>query len=228
MTLEFLAKGALIGLAMAAPVGPVGVLCIRRTFADGQAAGLVTGLGAATADAAYGAVAAFGLTVVSSVLVGHAGWLQLGGGLFLLALAGRTLLAEPGGAPARAGARSLAQAYATTVFLTLASPATILSFVAVFAGAGLGRAGRGAADAGALVAGVFLGSAAWWLLLSGLVARWRARYPEFAALAPGALGGAVVSGVALGAARTVLRRVNLASGLLLAGFGVAALASAMR
>lgn len=221
----FFAKGVALGFAIAAPVGPIGVLCIRRTFADGRAAGLATGLGAATADALYGIVAAFGLTAVSGVLLGAASWLRWIGGLFLLVLGAQTFLAQPGGSTsARAG--TLSRAYATTVFLTLANPATILSFLAAFAGAGLGQSGCGPAEAAALVGGVFSGSAAWWLILSGAVARWRERYP--ALRTSGSLAGAVVTGVALGAAATPLRRVNQASGILLAAFGIAALAAMVK
>ena len=226
--LEFFARGAVIGFAIAAPVGPIGVLCIRRTFADGWRAGLATGLGAATADAFYGAVAAFGLTAISSLLLGSQPWLQLAGGAFLCALGAKTFLAKPAGSPARIGARGLAQAYATTVVLTATNPATILSFVAVFASAGFGKPGHGPGEAGAMVAGVLTGSAAWWVLLSAFVDRWRRRYPEFASLAPGAVGGAVVTGVTLGAAGDTLRRINRISGMLLAAFGVFALASAAR
>ena len=223
--IEFLAKGAVIGFAIAAPVGPIGVLCIRRTFAEGRAAGLATGLGAATADAGYGAVAAFGLTAISGFLLGFQDDLRLCGGLFLCVLGIRTMLAKPAALGARLQGRGLAQAYATTVALTLANPATILSFLAVFAGAGLGQQAAGAGAATAMVAGVFAGSATWWLLLSGFVDRWRRRYPEFASLAPGAVGGAVVAGVTLGVGGTYLRRINWVSGALLVAFGAAALLS---
>jgi threonine/homoserine/homoserine lactone efflux protein len=202
------------------------VLCIRRTFAEGHPSGFATGLGAATADAAYGAVAAFGLTTISAFLLGWQTWLQLGGGVFLCALGLRTFLARPAAAPVPMKGRGLAEAYATTVVLTLANPATILSFIAVFAGAGLGQQRYDTGGAAAMVLGVFLGSATWWLLLSGFVARWRARYPEFASLAPNPLGGAVVAGVTLGAAGSTLRRVNQVSGVLLLAFGVAALMAA--
>jgi len=202
------------------------VLCIRRTFAEGRVAGLATGLGAATADALYGAVAAFGLTAVSGLLLGWQAELRLFGGLFLCALGMKTFFARPSSAPARMQGRGPAQAYATSVVLTLTNPATILSFIAVFAGAGLGQARYGSLDASAMVAGVFLGSAGWWLILSGFVARWRSRYPEFASLAPNPLGGAVVAGVTLGVGGGYLRRINQVSGVLLAGFGLAAIASA--
>lgn len=224
--LEFLVKGAIIGFAIAAPVGPIGVLCIRRTFAEGRAAGLATGLGAATADACYGAVAAFGLTAIADWLLGFRAELRLFGGLFLCALGLKTMLAKPAAGGAKLEGRGLAQAYATTVVLTLANPATILSFLAVFAGAGLGQQPHGAGAALAMVTGVFAGSAVWWLLLSTFVDRWRRRYPEFASLAPGAVGGALVAGVTLGVASTYLRRINRVAGALLLGFGAAAILSA--
>ena len=221
----FLLKGLAIGFAIAAPVGPIGVLCIRRTFAEGRLTGFVTGLGAATADAFYGAVAGFGLTAVSGFLIGFQQELRLAGGLFLCALGAKTFFAKPAATAARMTGKGLAQAYLTTVVLTLTNPATILSFAAVFAGAGLGQHGTGTAEALALVSGVFLGSAGWWLALSRFVAHWRLRYPDFAALAPNQVGGAVVAGVTLGVAARIFRRVTRVSGLLLLAFGLAALAS---
>lgn len=219
----FLFKGLAIGLAIAAPVGPIGVLCIRRTFAEGRIAGFVTGLGAATADAMYGAVAAFGLTAISGFLLGFQDPLRVVGGLFLLALGVKTFFARPSAAAPRPQVGGFAAAWLATVVLTLANPATVLSFAAVFAGAGLGQQSYGTAEALAMVSGVFLGSAAWWLFLSSVVERWRRRHPEFASMAPGAVGGAVVTGVTLGLASNTLRRINQASGVLLFAFGVTAL-----
>lgn len=224
----FLLKGIAIGFAIAAPVGPIGVLCIRRTFAEGRAMGFATGLGAATADALYGAVAGFGLTAISGFLLGYQDELRLAGGAFLLFLGVKTFVARPSTAQAPARGTGLAGAWLTTVALTLANPATILSFAAVFAGAGLGQHRYGTGEAAALVAGVFLGSAAWWLVLSGVVERWRRKHPEFASWAPGAVGGAVVTGVSMGLASRTLKRINQASGVLLAAFGIAALISALR
>jgi threonine/homoserine/homoserine lactone efflux protein len=169
-----LLKGMAIGLAIAAPVGPIGLLCIRRSIEQGRAAGLATGLGAASADAVYGAIAAFGLTAVSSALVAGQFWLQLGGGLFLGYLGVRTMLAEPATQPGQSAAGGLFRAYAATVVLTLTNPLTIMSFAAVFAGLGL-KAGAGPGGALGVVSGVFLGSALWWLLLSGGAALLRAR-----------------------------------------------------
>lgn len=172
MALNFLFKGVVIGFSIAAPVGPIGVLCIRRSLADGRQIGLATGLGAATADAIYGGVTAFGLTAVSSFLVGQRFWLDVLGGLFLCYLGIGTFLGTPAEQKGEVRGSSFISAYATTLFLTLANPMTILSFVAVFAGFGLGAA-PDYFSASTLVAGVFLGSALWWLFLSNTVARLR-------------------------------------------------------
>jgi threonine/homoserine/homoserine lactone efflux protein len=203
--MSYLARGVVIGFSIAAPVGPIGVLCIRRTFADGRAAGLACGLGAAVADAAYGCVAAFGLTMISNFFVGQCHWLQLSGGLFLCWLGLRTFLATPAHGAAQTGERGLAGAFASTFVLTLTNPMTILSFAAVFAALGLGNASARYADAVVLVAGVFLGSASWWLLLSGAVGLLRNRLEA---------GG--------------LRWVNRVSGVVIAAFGLGALATALR
>src|SRR5271155_5027941 len=136
MSFNFLFKGIIIGFTIAAPVGPIGVLCIRRSLADGRKIGLATGLGAATADAAYGCVAGFGLTVISSFLVGHRFWLGLLGGLFLCYLGIRTFMSKPSGKAAEVRGSGLFSAYLSTFFLTMTNPMTILSFVAVFAGFG--------------------------------------------------------------------------------------------
>ncbi|MCC7275408.1 MAG: LysE family transporter, partial [Alphaproteobacteria bacterium] len=143
---------------------------------DGPALGFATGLGAATADAAYGAVAGFGLAVVSDAIVAGQGWLTAVGGLFLVWLGVRTALAPPASAAAGGGgAASLVGAWATTFLLTMTNPATILSFAAAFAGLGLGQWAGSPAAAAVLVAGVFLGSAVWWLGLSTGVGLCRAR-----------------------------------------------------
>lgn len=176
MDIGLLGRGLLIGFSIAAPVGPIGVLCIRRTLADGRMAGLLSGLGAATADAMYGAIAGFGLTFISSVLVGHAFWFRLIGGIFLCYLGIKTLLDKPAQEAAAASGQGLLGFYCSTVFLTLTNPTTILSFVAVFAGLGLANAGGDYVSAAVLVLGVFVGSALWWLLLSGGVSLLRSRF----------------------------------------------------
>ncbi len=169
METSFLIKGIIIGFSIAAPVGPIGVLCIRRTLADGRVSGLVSGLGAAAADAVYGFIAGFGLTFVSRFLIGGQAWLRLAGGAFLCVLGIRTFLSGPAEKAAPAAGRSLAGAFVSTFFLTLTNPMTILSFVGIFAGLGIAGAGGDYGAAGALVLGVFSGSALWWLLLSGSV-----------------------------------------------------------
>ena len=164
----------IIGFSIAAPVGPIGVLCMRRSLAEGRQVGLATGLGAATADAVYGSVAGFGLTAVSSVMVAQRAWLGFLGGLFLCYLGVRTFMSQPREDAAEAGQSGLVSAYVSTFVLTLTNPMTILSFVAIFAGLGLG-ATLDYWAASSMVAGVFLGSALWWLLLSSGVGLFRSR-----------------------------------------------------
>lgn len=166
-------RGLIIGLSVAATIGPMAVLCMRRTLAQGRAAGLVTGLGVATADGVYGAVAALGLTVVANLLLAERFWLQLIGGAFLCYLGIVTALAAPAERAASAAPTSLRRAYLSALALTLTNPLTILSFAAIFAG--LGAAAGGGPGAAALVGGVFLGSVCWWVVLTTLVATLRGR-----------------------------------------------------
>lgn len=169
--LELFIKGLIIGFAIAAPVGPIGVLCIQRSLHDGFRVGLMTGLGAALADGTYGLIAGFGLTALSSMLVAHQFWIQLIGGIFLLYLGIKILLAPPREKSASSKPdRSPWHACATTYFLTLTNPMTILSFVAIFAGLGLGSTSNDFTHAVVLVLGITLGSAIWWFLLSAGVA----------------------------------------------------------
>lgn len=164
-------KGLVIGFAIAAPVGPIGVLCIQRSLHDGFKIGLMTGIGAALADGTYGLIAAFGLTAISSMLVAHQFWIRVIGGLFLLYLGVKIFLTPPRERSAVGNSdRSPWHACATTYFLTITNPMTILSFVAIFAGLGLGSTSIDYAGAVLLVVGITLGSAIWWLLLSGGVA----------------------------------------------------------
>ena len=205
MDLTLLLKGLVMGFSIAAPVGPIGVLCIRRTLGDGILHGLVSGLGTASADAIYGCVAAFGVTAVSDFLLGSQFWLRLVGGVFLLYLGYATFRSVPAHEAAKAGkvrSDGLAGAYASAFFLTLTNPMTIVSFAAVFAGLGLGSAPGSRASAALLVFGVFTGSMLWWLLLSGLVHLLRSRFDH---------GGLVW--------------VNRLSGLVISAFGVASIAS---
>jgi threonine/homoserine/homoserine lactone efflux protein len=167
MHLDLFVRGLVIGFAIAAPVGPIGMLVIRRTLAEGRLLGLLTGMGAAVADSLYGCVGAFGLTFISSFMMGYAFWAKLIGGAFLIYLGISTFRAKPKEESSGNTKARYASAFLTTLALTLTNPATILSFMAVFAGLGLGTNGGGYGAAGIVVAGVFIGSAIWWLLLSG-------------------------------------------------------------
>lgn len=166
MDLGLLVRGLIIGFSIAAPVGPIGILCIRRTLAEGRMAGLVSGLGAATADAVYGCIAGFGLTFLSSLLISQTLLLRLGGGIFLCYLGIQTFLAKPADKAATASGSGLPGAYLSTFALTITNPMTILAFAAIFAGLGLAGTDGSYGAAVLLVAGVFAGSALWWLLLS--------------------------------------------------------------
>ena len=161
-------RGIIIGFAIAAPVGPIGLLCIQRTLAKGWRFGFLSGLGAASADAVYGMIAGLGLTAVSSFLVDQQSWLGLIGGLFLCYLGIKTLLAkaETAVATTQNERQGIAAAYLSIFALTLTNPITILSFIAIFAGMGLGAEEMGVETAVFFILGVFTGSATWWLILS--------------------------------------------------------------
>ena len=167
MEFSLLIQGIIIGFSIAAPVGPIGVLCIRRTIANGRIAGLISGLGAATADVVYGCIAAFGLTFISQFLVDQQNLLRLVGGIFLLYLGIKTFLAKESEEIIENKEKGLWSAYFSTFFLTLTNPVTILSFVAIFAGMGIVNTEGDYVSALMLVLGVFIGSLLWWTLLSG-------------------------------------------------------------
>jgi threonine/homoserine/homoserine lactone efflux protein len=199
----FFLKGIILGFVIAAPVGPIGVLCARRTLTHGRRAGFFSGMGAATADAIYGFIAAFGLTLVSDFLIGHQFWLRLVGGTLLCLLGTRTLIAAPEEKrDLPRSVRKYAGMYTSTFFLTLTNPMTIFSFAAVFAGFGLAGTKGSAASAAVLMLGVFLGSALWWLFLVGVFSIFKRRF-----------------------AHHELQWVNRIAGLIIAGSGILALLS---
>jgi threonine/homoserine/homoserine lactone efflux protein len=208
MDLGLFVRGVVLGFSIAAPVGPIGVLCIRRTLAQGRVIGFASGLGAATADMFYGAVAALGLTVVSNLLVSQQSWLRLIGGLFLLYLGIKTFRTPPASeaAETKTGAKyaGVFGAYLSTLLLTLTNPATILSFTLIFSSVGLSLV-TDSSLAILLVIGVFCGSALWWLLLSGGVSLARNR----------------ING-------PVLARINQFAGVVIVIFGIVALGSLLR
>lgn len=200
-------QSLLIGLSIAAPVGPIGVLCIQRTLASGPRIGFATGLGAACADGVYGALGAFGASAIIALLVGHKSALAVLGGLFLVWLGVVTWRARPAEASAAGGnGVGPARAFASTFALTLANPMTILSFIAVFTGlAATSHAPVGVANALVMVAGVFLGSALWWAFLSASVGFMRHRVSP-----------------------AWLRAINRASASILIAFGLYQLTSVLR
>ena len=201
---ELLARGIILGFTIAAAIGPISLLVIRRTIADGRVVGLVSGMGVATADATYGAIAAFGLGAITDILVGGQRILGLVGGLFLLWLAWRTARAVPTDpATTTEQRRGLAGAYLSILALTLTNPMTILAFAALFAG--LGIAPGNVAGAASLTLGVFLGSSTWWLALTLTVAAVRPRVTK-----------------------TWLGRINIASGIVIGLFAVVTIGTAIR
>ena len=197
MDINFFLRGFVIGFSIAAPVGPIGVLCIRRTLAEGRASGLVSGLGAATADAIYGCIAGFGLTFISTFLVSQQAWLHLVGGVFLCYLGLKTLFAKPAEGAALDRANGLVAAYASTFFLTITNPMTIISFAAIFAGLGLATTSGSYVSAGLLVSGVFIGSALWWLILSGGVGLFREKFKPKGLQWVNRISGAIITGFGL-------------------------------
>jgi len=196
-------KGFVIGFSIAAPVGPIGILCIQRTLSGGNVQGLVTGLGAATADAVYGFIAAFGLTFISNFLVDQSIWFRTIGGLFLCYLGIRAFLRKPQEQTVSVANSNHLSAYGTTFFLTLTNPMTILFFAGIFAGLGIVNESIHYASAGLMVIGVFSGSGAWWLLLSGATGIFRDKI-----------------------SKGKLALVNKISGIVIVTFGVMALISA--
>jgi len=199
--LPIFVKGLLIGLSIAAPVGPIGILCIRRTLSEGRLVGLATGMGAASADAIYGLIAGFGLTLITSMLVGQSQLIRCIGGLFLCYLGIQTLSSRPAEREAQVTGEKLLGAYSSSLFLTLTNPMTILSFIGIFAGLGIASQ-TDLASSLVLVLGVFLGSAGWWIGITHLIATIRHRL-----------------------AAQHLRWINIASGLIILTFGVGALLS---
>jgi threonine/homoserine/homoserine lactone efflux protein len=176
MDSSYLIKGMIIGFSIAAPVGPIGVLCINRTLNAGRRAGLLTGVGAATADAIYAFIGGFGVKFVSDILVSQQAWFRIIGGIFLCFLGIKTFLRKTTGHSVTVKEPSPAGTYGSTFVLTLTNPVTILSFAAIFAGVGPVGPTGGYLSAGLLVVAVFAGSCIWWLTLSCCVGLLRARF----------------------------------------------------
>lgn len=196
-------RGFVLGFTIAAAVGPISLLVIRRTLSEGRIVGLASGLGVATADGTYGAIAAFGLGAITQALVDARHVLGLVGGIFLLWLAWKTARAEPHDpAVVRPRRGGLAGAYLSILGLTLTNPMTILSFGALFAGLGVTSGAPG--DAALVTLGVLLGSGAWWVVLTSVTSLLRAR---------------ITTGW--------IRRINLGSGVAIGAFAVFAIWTAV-
>ncbi|HSX13744.1 MAG TPA: LysE family transporter [Chlamydiales bacterium] len=203
MEIIFLLKGLLLGFSIAAPVGPIGILCIRRTLQYGRLSGLFTGLGAACADTLYGLLAAFSLTLVSDFLEEQRFYLHILGGCFLILLGAKTFCASTKEmASGNISHRSLISDFISTFFLTLSNPLTIFSFIAVFAGLGLVNISQKISDAVLLVTGIFLGACTWWTILSEGISFFRKKVGQ----------------------KTMLW-INRVAGIVIITFGLAALAT---
>jgi threonine/homoserine/homoserine lactone efflux protein len=202
MNIILFLKGVVVGLSMAVPVGPIGILCIRRTLLEGRLAGFVSALGLATADVVFGCIAGFGLTFISDFLISQQIWLRLIGGIFLCTIGLKILLTKFVEREISLRGKGLLGAYTTMFLLTLTYPTTLLILLGVFAGLGIGATQGNYASIAALVLGVFTGSILWWAILSSFI----------------------------GSLRNKLRTqnwqwVNKISGTLLIGFGLAVLLS---
>lgn len=167
MDFSFLYKGIILGFSVAAPVGPIGILCINRTLNKSYSSGLISGLGAATADLTYGLIAGFGITIISNFIVDHKIGFQIISLMFLFYLGIKTLT-KTSNTPQlnKDSNHGLLSDYITTFTLTITNPLTILFFFAVFAGLGLSNIEQSRWASVSLAIGVFIGSTAWWILLS--------------------------------------------------------------
>jgi threonine/homoserine/homoserine lactone efflux protein len=200
--IDFLVKGFALGFSIAAPVGPLGLLCINRTLNKRFLSGFVTGLGTAVADGFYGLVAGFGLTVISAFLLDHKSWIQLIGALILFYFGIKTMINRSSANQHAVGeTKGLLKDFLSSFFLTIANPMTILFFIAAFTGLGIVTDGTNFLGSLAFVLGVFLGSATWWLFLSGMVSIVKNKLST-----------------------TVLKGINIFSGLIILGFAVYMLA----
>lgn len=194
-------KAVILGLSVAAPLGPIGVLCIRRTLVGGFIVGLATGLGAATADGMYAALAGFGITELTSLLVKWQAWFSVVGGCLLVYLGVEAFLSPVGNGSGAAADCGLGRAFGSTFLLTVTNPMTIVAFAAIFSVLANESAASVSESAPVLIAGLFLGSFTWWLILSSGVSLFRS-----------------------GISPNRMRLVNKAAGLVIAGFGLVAVA----
>jgi threonine/homoserine/homoserine lactone efflux protein len=196
--IELLIGGIIIGLMIAMPVGPVNILCIRRTIGAGWRSGVISGVGAAAADMLYGGIAGFSITLVIQFLVREQFWIRLFGGILLVVIGIFYFFKRPVALDARLQDRGSAYSDIRSAFLlTLTNPTTVLSFVALLAALGMG-AQRHWWLTVFLVGGIFCGSMMWWIVLSVIVNHFRDRFND-----------------------RLLRLMNRFAGVAIGGFGVA-------
>jgi threonine/homoserine/homoserine lactone efflux protein len=205
MDLLLVVKGAVIGFVVAAPAGPIAVLCVHRTLGEGRLSGIATGLGAALADTLLGALALFGVGLVAEILAEDRPWLRLVGGLVVVGLGVATWFRDVKAGAVADDHLTLIQSFASAFALTLLNPITIFAFVAILSGAGLGGLAVHRADGATLVLGVFAGATGWWMLLAIGTALFRDRFTDKGLL-----------------------WVTRVSGLAIVGFGVAGIATGLR
>lgn len=198
-------KGLVIGFVIAAPLGPIGILCARRTLTHGRKAGFLSGMGASSADVLYGFIAAFGLTFISDFLLSYQFWLRLAGGAILCFIGIKTFMEKPERKDITSILRKekrQAGMYTSTFFLALTNPMTIFSLAIVFAGFGIAGTRGNVLSAAVLILGVFLGSVLWWLFIVGVLSVFKRRF-----------------------LRHELQWINRVAGLIITGSGALALAS---
>ena len=195
MDMIFLYKGLILGFSVAAPIGPIGILCINRTINKGYKSGIVIGLGAATADVFYGLMAGLGLTLISNFLLEQKLWFKVIGLVFLVYLGIKTIIIKKKETKINnTFGNGLFKDYLTSLFFMVTNPMTILFFLAVFTGLGLSNSNN---DKYLLLLGIFVGSIIWWLLLSGLTHKMKSRISNL-----------------------MLRRIDILSGIIILLFAV--------
>ena len=197
--IELLIGGIIIGLMIAMPVGPVNILCIRRTIGAGWRSGVISGVGAAAADMLYGGIAGFSITLVIQFLVREQFWIRLFGGILLVVIGIFYFFKRPVALDARL--QDCGSAYSdirSAFLLTLTNPTTVLSFVALLAALGMG-AQRHWWLTVFLVGGIFCGSMVWWIVLSSIVNRFRGRFNDRALLLMNRIAGLAIGGFGVAA-----------------------------
>lgn len=194
MSIELLFKGLMIGFSIAMPVGPIGLLCIRNVLTFGMLCGLITGLGAACADAIYGALAGFGVTAVSSFLETHGAYIQICGALFLSYLGISTFFGKASNTDNKEVGLTNYRAFLATFLLTLTNPMTIISFAGVYAGLGIGHENSSVNHALITTLGVFLGSIVWWFILSLTASIFRDKFTTTSSIWLNKISGSILFG----------------------------------